>query len=49
MGKAGVAKVRGNPHQSKPNYGYDDDRADYNIVMHDHVAYRSAPARLLVS
>ena len=25
---------------SQPNHGYDDDRGDYNIVMHDHFAYR---------
>lgn len=25
---------------SKPNYGYDDDRADYILVVGDHIAYR---------
>lgn len=28
------------PDQSLPNYGYDDDRSDYNIVLGDHMAYR---------
>lgn len=25
---------------SQPNHGYDDERGDYNMVMHDHIAYR---------
>ena len=25
---------------SKPNFGYDDDRADYRVVIGDHIAYR---------
>jgi dual specificity tyrosine-phosphorylation-regulated kinase 2/3/4 len=34
-----AAKISGS--SSKPNsYGYDDDKGDYIIVMHDHLAYR---------
>lgn len=40
LGKADAAKVRGNPHLAKTNYGYDDERGDYNLVTHDHIAYR---------
>ena len=32
-------KVKGStllPH----NFGYDDDRGDYNVVVRDHIAYR---------
>jgi dual specificity tyrosine-phosphorylation-regulated kinase 2/3/4 len=32
-------KVKGSsllPH----NFGYDDERGDYNVVMRDHLAYR---------
>lgn len=31
-------KVR--DHSASPNFGYDDDRGDYRIVQHDHIAYR---------
>lgn len=24
----------------KSNYGYDDERGDYNVVIGDHIAYR---------
>jgi len=34
----GAKKVTTLP--SLPNYGYDDDRADYHIVLSDHLAYR---------
>ncbi|GBF94279.1 dual-specificity tyrosine-(Y)-phosphorylation regulated kinase [Raphidocelis subcapitata] len=40
LGKAEVSKVRGNPHLARTNYGYDDERGDYHIVNHDHIAYR---------
>eukprot|EP00210_Caulerpa_lentillifera_P002594 g2486.t2 len=33
-------KIKGNPHSSYLNYGYDDDRGDYNTVAHDHIAFR---------
>jgi hypothetical protein len=25
---------------SQVNHGYDDERGDYHMVMHDHIAYR---------
>ncbi|KAI7858067.1 kinase-like domain-containing protein [Circinella umbellata] len=28
------------PDQSTCNYGYDDERGDYNIIVKDHLAYR---------
>jgi dual specificity tyrosine-phosphorylation-regulated kinase 2/3/4 len=28
------------PDHSTNNYGYDDDRGDYQVVNHDHLAYR---------
>lgn len=33
-------KIKGNPHSSYLNYGYDDDRGDYTTVAHDHIAFR---------
>ena len=30
-----------------PNYGYDDERNDYKIVLHDHLAYRYETLELL--
>ncbi|KAI5286582.1 hypothetical protein KEM54_006664, partial [Ascosphaera aggregata] len=30
----------GDLHASAANFGYDDDRGDYNIVIGDHLAYR---------
>lgn len=32
-------KIEGNPLKDF-NYGYDDDRGDYNVVIGDHIAYR---------
>ncbi|KAJ4462531.1 putative Dual specificity tyrosine-phosphorylation-regulated kinase 4 [Paratrimastix pyriformis] len=32
-------KVRGTP-QAQNNCGYDDDRGDYHVVLHDHLSYR---------
>jgi hypothetical protein len=40
LGKADALKVQGNPHLSATNYGYDDDRGDYTVTTHDHIAYR---------
>ena len=32
-------KIKGSPlHQY--NYGYDDERGDYNVTMKDHIGYR---------
>eukprot|EP00929_Paragymnodinium_shiwhaense_P024531 TRINITY_DN1505_c0_g1_i2.p1 TRINITY_DN1505_c0_g1~~TRINITY_DN1505_c0_g1_i2.p1 ORF type:complete len:753 (-),score=155.35 TRINITY_DN1505_c0_g1_i2:78-2336(-) len=36
---AGAQKVRGTS-QAANNHGYDDERGDYSIVLHDHVLYR---------
>jgi dual specificity tyrosine-phosphorylation-regulated kinase 2/3/4 len=33
-------KIIGDLAQSSTNYGYDDERGDYNIVEGDHLAYR---------
>eukprot|EP01029_Cantina_marsupialis_P006502 TRINITY_DN1714_c0_g1_i1.p1 TRINITY_DN1714_c0_g1~~TRINITY_DN1714_c0_g1_i1.p1 ORF type:complete len:508 (-),score=120.37 TRINITY_DN1714_c0_g1_i1:440-1963(-) len=32
-------KIRG-ISRSKHNYGFDDEKGDYNVVMHDHLGYR---------
>jgi hypothetical protein len=40
LGKADAAKIRGNPHLAKTNYGYDDERGDYVVTMNDHVGFR---------
>jgi len=40
LGKADVQKIRGNPHLAKTNHGYDDERGDYVVTMHDHIGYR---------
>ncbi len=42
LGKADVVKIRGNPHFSKTNSGYDDERGDYLVTPRDHIAYRYA-------
>ncbi|KAI0029413.1 kinase-like domain-containing protein [Vararia minispora EC-137] len=33
-------KKMAHPDRQANNYGYDDDRGDYQIVSHDHLAYR---------
>jgi dual specificity tyrosine-phosphorylation-regulated kinase 2/3/4 len=40
LGKADVQKIKGNPHLQKTNFGYDDERGDYQVVVSDHIAYR---------
>jgi dual specificity tyrosine-phosphorylation-regulated kinase 2/3/4 len=35
----GANKIIGST-QNAYNFGYDDDRGDYNIVMKDHIGYR---------
>ncbi|KAJ3821034.1 hypothetical protein F5878DRAFT_606753 [Lentinula raphanica] len=37
---AGSKKHYASPEHTTNNYGYDDDRGDYQIVNHDHLAYR---------
>ena len=32
-------KIKGSP-LNQYNYGYDDERGDYKVVMKDHIAYR---------
>lgn len=39
-GTQNAAKVVGDMGATAPNYGYDDDRGDYTIVMGDHLSYR---------
>ena len=39
-GTQGAPKVVGDLHSDKPNFGYDDERGDYNIVPGDHLAFR---------
>lgn len=36
----GLEAKKTKPTSALPNYGYDDDRNDYNIVLSDHIAYR---------
>ncbi len=39
MGSSGIQKI--NALASNPyNYGYDDERGDYNVVVNDHIAFR---------
>lgn len=33
-------KIKGNPDQPQCNFGYDDERGDYHIVLQDHLRYR---------
>ena len=40
VGRCGAPKIKGNPALSKTNGGYDDERGDYTVVAHDHLAYR---------
>eukprot|EP00906_Rhabdomonas_costata_P029739 RCo042009 len=37
---AGTGKVQASLSDTKQNYGYDDERGDYRVVLHDHIAYR---------
>lgn len=34
------AKKMATRDSSSSNYGYDDDRGDYQVINHDHLAYR---------
>ena len=43
-GKKAKSKI-----DSKSNYGYDDDRGDYNIILGDHIAYRYEVIKILGS
>lgn len=35
----GSEKIKGS-RQQQYNYGFDDERGDYNVVLQDHIAYR---------
>lgn len=39
-GTQNAQKVVGDLHSKAPNFGYDDDRGDYSIIIGDHLAYR---------
>ncbi|KAJ8130377.1 hypothetical protein O1611_g3255 [Lasiodiplodia mahajangana] len=39
-GTQNANKIVGDLNTSKPNFGYDDERGDYSIIMGDHLAYR---------
>ena len=39
-GTKSANKIVGDLNQSSVNFGYDDDRGDYNIIEGDHLAYR---------
>eukprot|EP01065_Artemidia_motanka_P050422 TRINITY_DN8620_c0_g1_i1.p1 TRINITY_DN8620_c0_g1~~TRINITY_DN8620_c0_g1_i1.p1 ORF type:complete len:551 (+),score=93.80 TRINITY_DN8620_c0_g1_i1:74-1726(+) len=36
----GAEKIRGSISNSRNNHGFDDDRGDYNYVLHDHIGFR---------
>lgn len=40
VGKDGISKHEGNLSNEAGNFGYDDERGDYNIICGDHLAYR---------
>ena len=40
VGTKNARKIIGDPNQASTNFGYDDERGDYNIVEGDHLAYR---------
>jgi dual specificity tyrosine-phosphorylation-regulated kinase 2/3/4 len=40
VGTKHARKIIGDPGSASTNFGYDDDRGDYNIVEGDHLAYR---------
>eukprot|EP00756_Hemistasia_phaeocysticola_P018168 Hpha_TRINITY_DN15579_c2_g2::TRINITY_DN15579_c2_g2_i1::g.106166::m.106166/K18669/DYRK2_3_4; dual specificity tyrosine-phosphorylation-regulated kinase 2/3/4 len=37
---AGAEKIRGTLSNSRNNHGFDDDRGDYNFVVHDQIGFR---------
>ncbi|KIV97723.1 hypothetical protein, variant [Exophiala mesophila] len=46
-GTAKARKIIGDLNSASSNFGYDDDRGDYNIVEGDHLAYRYEVVDLL--
>jgi dual specificity tyrosine-phosphorylation-regulated kinase 2/3/4 len=47
VGTRNARKIVGDPAATATNFGYDDDRGDYNIVEGDHLAYRYEVVDLL--
>ena len=39
-GARNARKIVGDPNTAATNFGYDDERGDYNIIEGDHLAYR---------
>jgi dual specificity tyrosine-phosphorylation-regulated kinase 2/3/4 len=39
-GTRNAKKIVGDVEQAMTNFGYDDERGDYNIILGDHLAYR---------
>ncbi|KAH0827660.1 hypothetical protein AYO21_07806 [Fonsecaea monophora] len=46
-GTLNARKIVGDPGSTSTNFGYDDERGDYNIVEGDHLAYRYEVVDLL--
>jgi dual specificity tyrosine-phosphorylation-regulated kinase 2/3/4 len=46
-GTSRARKIVGDPANTATNFGYDDERGDYNIVEGDHLAYRYEVVDLL--
>lgn len=46
-GTSKARKILGDLHSASSNFGYDDERGDYNIVEGDHLAYRYEVVDLL--
>ena len=46
-GTQGAKKLKGDLGQSEANFGYDDERGDYNIIDGDHLMYRYEVVDLL--
>jgi len=46
-GRPAAKKIRGSVSNPKSNHGYDDDRGDYLLKIHDHIAYRFEIVSLL--
>jgi dual specificity tyrosine-phosphorylation-regulated kinase 2/3/4 len=46
-GSMGARKIVGDVNSASSNFGYDDERGDYNIIEGDHLAYRYEVVDLL--
>jgi len=40
VGSSKAKKVKGDPNNEANNFGYDDDKGDYQMVLGDHIGYR---------